>query len=138
MRMSRKDLAAISAKTGQHFDANDLGDAKAESKYRNKSVVIDNICFASKHEAEHYQFLKIRQRAKEITSLTVHHTFTLEVQGVFITRFIADFVFLENGKRVVHDTKGASAGLAYEHFLVKKRLMAAVFAIDVIEIRKER
>lgn len=136
MQMSKRDLLALSAKTGQHFSPDVLKSATAESKHKNQITVVDNIKFASKWEAEYYGQLKLRVRAGEISGLTVHHAFDLAVQGVHITRYVADFVFIERGIRVVHDTKGSSKGGAYDLFRVKARLMKAVLGIDVVEVRR--
>jgi hypothetical protein len=136
MRMSKKELLAISAKTGQQFSEDDLKGAKGESKHHNKFTVIDNITFASKIEADHYCDLRLLLRAGKISNLEVHKKYGLTVSGVGITNYVADFVFTENGRTVVQDTKGADKGLAYEMFLIKKRLVLACYGIEVEEVRR--
>ena len=49
--------------------------AKPVSKYRNVKVKIDGLTFDSKHEAQHYAELKLREKAGEITQLQIKAPF---------------------------------------------------------------
>lgn len=78
------------------------------NKYYAKKVTQDGHTFDSKHEAERYSELKLLERAGQIENLQLQVPFvllpiqkgedgkTLEL-GV---RYIADFVYTENGYRV--------------------------------------
>jgi hypothetical protein len=48
--------------------------------------------------------------------------------------YIADFVYMENGKKVVEDTKGCKKGPAYDVFVIKRKLMLWIHGIRVKEI----
>ena len=94
------------------------------NKYRNKKIVIDNIKFDSNLEATRYKELKLLQRAKQISNLRLQVPFLL--QGGFKKngkshreiRYIADFVYEENGQTIVEDTKG----ICTEVFKIKQKL----------------
>ena len=48
--------------------------------------------------------------------------------------YIADFVYIENGQKIVEDTKGCKKGAAYDLFVIKRKLMLWVHGIKVKEI----
>ena len=48
--------------------------------------------------------------------------------------YIADFVYIENGKKIVEDTKGYRKGAAYDLFVIKRKLMLLVHGIRVKEV----
>jgi hypothetical protein len=103
---------------------------------RNKPTVIDGIRFASKKEAKRYSELNLLMRGGEIYQLDWQTAFTLEVKGMKICRYIADFVYRDSksGRVVVEDCKGRKAGVQYQMFRLKAKLMKAVLGIEVIEI----
>lgn len=82
------------------------------NKYRNKKVIVDNIKFDSKLEANRYAELKLLQRAKVISNLRLQVPFILQEgfkkngKSYQAIKYIADFVYEENGQTVVEDTKG--------------------------------
>src|SRR5512146_2768851 len=79
---------------------------RRRSKYGNKPTEVDGVRFASKREAARYSELKLLERAGQISALRLQPAFPLDVNGVPITRYVADFSYVENGKRVVEDVKG--------------------------------
>ncbi len=103
------------------------------NKYGNIPTEIDNIVFASKKEALRYSELKLLQGAGVVSDLQWQLPFSLDVNGVHICDYIADYVYVENGQRVVEDVKGVKRGSAYTIFKMKKRLMKALNDIDVLE-----
>lgn len=94
------------------------------NKYRNKKIVIDNIKFDSKLEANRYAELKLLQRAKVISNLRLQVPFVLQEsfkkngKSYQAIKYIADFVYEENGQTVVEDTKG----FCTETFEIKHKL----------------
>lgn len=82
------------------------------NKYRNKNVVIDNIKFDSQLEANRYIELKLLQHAKQISNLRLQVPFVLQEEfekngkTYQAIKYVADFVYEENGRTVVEDTKG--------------------------------
>ncbi|CAG0964584.1 hypothetical protein ANRL3_01099 [Anaerolineae bacterium] len=101
-----------------------------QSKWRNVRTTVDEFTFASKREANRYAELKIELLAGEIAELELQKTFSLDVNGVHICDYIADFVYQRNGAQIVEDAKGKATDL----FVVKKALMRAIHGIDVIEV----
>lgn len=99
------------------------------SKYRAVKVNINGITFHSKAEAEFYKLLwnyKINHQRQV--------KYKLMVNNVLITTYYADFVFPEikiNGRELVIDVKGVET----REFKIKKKLMKAIYGIDVITIK---
>lgn len=117
-------------------------------KYGSKKVRVDGIVFDSKREARRYCELKLLQRAGKIKDLELQKTFELlPVQrepdtigarggvkkGKVIeqsVKYVADFVYTENGKTVVEDTKGFRT----KDYIIKRKLMLYVHGIKIREI----
>ena len=122
-------------------------------KYGSKKVTIDGITFDSKKEAYRYRDLKLLLRAGKIQNLELQKPFELipaqyaqstEVyqkgvnkgkpkQGKLIeqsVKYVADFVYTENGKTVVEDTKGVKT----KDYIIKRKLMLYVHGIQIKEI----
>lgn len=83
-------------------------------KYRNRKVKLDGHTFDSQAEARRYQSLKLAERAGTIQNLSLQPQFELlqaftNLQGKRIrgVKYIADFMYVENGETVVEDVKGA-------------------------------
>lgn len=117
-------------------------------KYGSKKVTIDGIVFDSKKEANRYCELKLLERAGRITNLELQKPFELiptqrepetmtktgkVKQGKVIeqsVKYIADFVYTENGKTVVEDTKGYKT----KDYIIKRKLMLYVYGIKIKEV----
>lgn len=112
----------------------------ATTKYHNVKTVIDGITFDSKREAQHYAELKLRQKAGEISELRCQVPFDLlapiMVQAApcdahaVIARYIADFVYLENGAQRVVDAKGKRTAL----YALKRKWLLFQSGITIIEV----
>jgi hypothetical protein len=99
------------------------------SRFGNVRTQVDGIKFDSKLEARHYTVLRAMERHGEISALTVHPTYELEVAGIWICRFIPDFRFVDSaGKLRFQDTKGGKDGAATitDTFRIKARLFRAL------------
>lgn len=111
-------------------------------KYKNKKIVVNGIQFDSKKEAKRYQELKLLEDAGEITKLERQVKFDLlpnqkDPNGKVVERkvqYIADFVYMKNGKVCVEDVKGYREGGAYRVFVIKRKLMLYRFGLVVKEI----
>ena len=112
------------------------------NKYRNKKVVVDGIVFDSRKEGQRWKELKILESSGEIEKLERQVKFQLLPRqtgsdGKVLERkveYVADFVYIRDGKVIVEDVKGYRGGGAYEVFKLKKKMMLYFFGIRVKEI----
>ncbi len=106
--------------------------AAKPSKYRNVKTTVDGEVFDSKREAARWHELQLRERAGQIRNLRRQVGFLLhapvigydgEAQGMaVVSSYIADFVYREQGKLVVEDSKGARTAiyrLKRKHMLIE-------------------
>lgn len=96
------------------------------SKYHAKKTVVDGITFDSKREADRYLVLKSMEEDGTIEDLRRQVRYELipafDVDGrhyrpVF---YVADFVYVEDGKEVVEDVKG----MRTDTYRLKSKLFA--------------
>lgn len=99
------------------------------SKFKNKRTEVDGITFHSRKEAQRYQELKLLERAGKISNLTIQVKFPLDVDGVHICNYIADFCYDENGDVIVEDSKGFRT----KDYRIKAKLMLAIYRIKILE-----
>lgn len=94
------------------------------SKYGNVPTQIDGHVFHSKLEARRYQELKALQVGGLISELELQPRFNIEINGVHICRYFADFRYYDNERKetVVEDAKG----MRTEVYKLKARLMKAI------------
>lgn len=111
-----------------------------KSKYHNKKVTYDGIKFASIKEARRYQELKLLLRAGAISDLQLQVPYELipaqYINGKCVERsvkYIADFVYTENGKEVVEDVK-SDATRKKESYIIKRKAMLFLKNIRVKEV----
>lgn len=118
------------------------------AKYRSRKTVLNGVKFDSVKEARRYQDLLILQRAGAITDLQRQVEFELipaqrepdrvgvrggKIKGKTIeqaVKYVADFVYTENGKKVVEDTKGFRT----KDYIIKRKLMLWVHGIKIKEV----
>jgi len=103
---------------------------RTTSKYRNESMVVDNIRFASKKEGRRYCDLKVLLKAGVISSLDLQPVYEFNILGIKIAKYRGDFRYIEDGKLVVEDVKGAPLTDVYK---IKRQLMLALFNIKIRE-----
>lgn len=121
-------------------------------KYKNKEITLDGIVFDSKREAKRYKELRLLEKVGEIQDLRLQEKFVLiPAQYEFLPRYSektgkrlkdkkvciekecaykADFVYLQNGRLVVEDTKGFRT----TDYVIKRKLMLYVHGIRIQEI----
>ena len=112
-------------------------DRPITNKYKNKKVVVDNILFDSKKEANYYTKLKILRDAGKITDLELQKRFVLQ-QGFKLKEktyraitYIADFVYKDlHGQVHVVDTKGYRT----EVYKIKKKLFMKKYGTEIEEV----
>ena len=118
------------------------------SKYHSKKITIDGISFDSRKEAKRWQELSLLQRAGAITDLQRQVEFelipaqrepdTIGVRGgvkkgktiELAVKYVADFVYKENGKTIVEDTKGFKT----KDYIIKRKLLLWVHGIQIKEV----
>lgn len=104
---------------------------KSKSKYNAIKCTIDGITFDSKLEAKHYMTLRNLVRSGEISQLQTQVDYPLEVNGVHIANYKADFVYVnKDGDTLVEDTKG----FLTKEYRLKKKLVKAIYGVDIIEV----
>jgi hypothetical protein len=101
-------------------------------KYRNQKTVANGRTYDSKKEAKDAFYLRMRERAGEISDLQEQVTFKIEHNGVKICKYIADFTFMENGKLVVKDTKSEFTK-KLPVYRLKKKLLLAFHNITILD-----
>lgn len=107
------------------------------SKYKSRKVTVAGITFDSKKEANRYRELVLLERAGRLSNLQRQVKFELipsqRVNGKVVERactYVADFVYLENGRKVVEDTKGFKT----KDYIIKRKLMLWVHGIQIKEV----
>lgn len=110
---------------------------KKKPKYHNVKTVVDGITFDSKREATRYQYLKMLERKNEISDLRLQVPFVLvpsqRIDGRVIEqpmKYVADFVYRQQGQTVVEDSKGART----KDYINKRKLMLWIHGIRIKEV----
>ncbi len=87
-------------------------------------------------EARRCDELHLMQAAGLVRDLRAQEYFRLDVNGIHVCSYIADFVYFDNerGAQVVEDTKG----VVTETFRLKAKLMEAVHGITVQLVRRSQ
>ena len=102
------------------------------NKYNAKKTILDGMVFDSRREANRYAELKLLQRAGKIKNLRCQVPFELipSQDGERAVKYIADFVYEENGNEIVEDVKGFHP----KDYIIKRKLMLWVHGIKVWEV----
>ena len=99
-----------------------------KNKYRAQPVVTEEGRFASKKEYADWCALRLREKLGHITHLQRQVPFDLKINDQLVTRYVADAVFFEGGKRIVADSKGVLT----PEFKLKAKLLKALLNIEVV------
>lgn len=106
--------------------------ALSRSKFGNRRTLVDGIWFDSEKEANRYLALKMAQKAGDISELVIHPRFDLVVNTIKISRYTADFQYIENGKTVVEDVKSPPTRKKND-YIMRRKLMLALHEIVILE-----
>jgi hypothetical protein len=91
---------------------------------------VNGVVFASKKEASRYMELLLLQRAGEIKELELQVKFSIDINGVHICNYFADFRYKpRRGDAVIEDVKGMRTPV----YNLKKKLMLACHGITIWE-----
>lgn len=110
-----------------------------KNKFNAKKVIIDGFIFDSQKEGRRYNVLKQLKKG----SLAVDRVVRIELQPRYdivvnekkIGFYKADFrVTYSDGSIEIEDVKGLKKGSAYQLFRLKKKLVEAIYNIQIIEI----
>lgn len=122
-----------------------------KNKYSNIKTCVNGISFDSRKEARRYSELLLLQRAEAIRDLELQKKYVLipaqyetyERYGKKGQRlqdgqrlvekecaYLADFVYKEDGKTIVEDTKGIKT----KDYIIKRKLMLYVHGIRIKEV----
>lgn len=122
--------------------------SRSKSKYHSRKITRDGATFDSVKEYRRFCELSLLERAGAITDLQRQVEFVLiptqrepdsigkrggVIKGKVIeqaVKYVADFVYTENGKKVVEDTKGFRT----KDYIIKRKLMLWVHGIKIKEI----
>ncbi|HEY1190446.1 MAG TPA: DUF1064 domain-containing protein [Gemmata sp.] len=74
-------------------------------KYRNTKVTLDGVTFDSRKEAARWVELRALEQVGAIQALRRQVRIPVIVQGVKVCVYVADFVYIAGGRRVVEDVK---------------------------------
>ena len=111
---------------------------KSRSKYGAKKTVVDGITFDSKWESERYGQLKAMERGGLVTELELQVPYIIEVNDQKICKYIADFRYkLEHANNTIEDIVEDAKGVETPEFKLKKKLMKAVFNIEIYLSKKK-
>lgn len=123
------------------------------SKYHSRKVTVDGVTYDSTKEYRRFKELSLLERAGAIQNLQRQVKFVLvpaqrEFCNEIYTKgrnkgcfkpgkllekecsYIADFVYIQNGKTVVEDTKGFRT----KDYIIKRKLMLWVHGIQIREV----
>lgn len=105
------------------------------SKYKSRKVEVDGITFHSAKEAKRYGELKLLEKAGEIRELVLQPRFPLDVAGVKVATYVADFKYLERDEDdlwqlVVEDVKGFRTPV----YRLKAKLFSALYFFPIREV----
>jgi len=121
----------------------------AHNKYHASKVTFDGITFDSKKEGLYYLKLRDMLRRGEISDLRMQVPYELlpaiyrdevvhlKTKDKTVSRlvqravnYVADFVYIQDGKEMVVDTKG----MRLPDYILKKKMMLALKGIEITEI----
>lgn len=105
------------------------------SKYHAKKTTIDGITFDSRREAKRYSELKLMERAGAIKDLRrqvkyeLLPPFSVDGKHYRATTYVADFVYVEEGREIVEDCKGFRTDV----YKLKRKLFAHRYGVSIKE-----
>lgn len=102
-------------------------------KYRNQPVEIGGIRFDSKKEARRWQTLAALQSAGAISGLRRQVRIPIILNDMRVCCYIADFVYVQNGRRVVEDVK-SKITRRHPVYRLKRKLLQAVLQTPINEV----
>ena len=110
------------------------------NKYGAEKVNFNGEVFDSRKEFYRWSDLRLLERVGKISDLRRQVKYVLipaqKLEGKLVERevsYIADFEYMEDGKKIVEDVKGYKRGAAYQLFTIKRKMMLYMHGIRVKE-----
>lgn len=109
-------------------------------KYRALKTTVGGITFDSGLEARRYTQLKILETAGTIKNLQIQPKFRLmdsykyDGKTIKAIDYIADFMYQEDGKRIVEDVKG----MRTKDYIIKSKLFIRKYILELECVHKFR
>lgn len=107
------------------------------SKYHSRKITKDGITYDSVKEYRRFCELSLLQKAGKVTDLQRQVKFELipsqRIDGKVVERpchYVADFVYTQDGERVVEDTKGFRT----KDYILKRKMMLFFHGIKINEV----
>lgn len=109
------------------------------NKFGAKKTIIGDLKFDSRKEADFYCRLELQKKAKNeadrVVKIILQPVFNIAIKNRQIAKYIADFrVKYADGKEKIYDVKGLKQGSAYQLFKLKKKIVEALYNIEIIEV----
>ena len=109
------------------------------NKFGAKKTVVDGITFDSKKEAQYYIRLNMMTKASNKTDrvlkIELQPKYDIVINGKKVAFYKADFkVLYGDGRIEIVDVKGLKSGAAYQYFKLKKKIVEALYNIEIIEV----
>lgn len=108
---------------------------KSGNKFSAKKTEYGGITYDSKKEAWRARELDLLIRAKEVLEVEVQPVFDCIINGKKTFKYKADFkITWADGTITYEDVKGYKKGSAYSHFRTKKKVVEALFGVEILEV----
>lgn len=117
-----------------------------KNKFNARKRKKDGKVFDSSAELRRWWQLQKMEKEGEITDLRRQVKFVLIPKqrvetndGIVSERecsYIADFVYVKDGHTVVEDVKGNTKGIAYQYYVIKRKLLLERYGIAIKEVKK--
>lgn len=109
-----------------------------KNKFNAKKITIDGVVFDSQKEGRYYQRLKLLKMARDTNNrpkeIIFQPRYDIIVNNIKIGFYKADFKVIYPNRTEIIDVKGLRKGSAYQLFRLKKKLVEALYQIEIIEV----
>jgi len=132
--MNQRHIVWVCKACGLYHDKTVLG-LKAKPTGCLQCDENDFYYFASRAEAKRFAELRLQERSGLITKLHTQVSYPVVINSFQVTKYIADFVYLKNGQRIIEDVKGDIKFLT-DVFKLKKKLIEAIYNVEILLIER--
>lgn len=108
---------------------------RKRTKYGNRKCQYRGETFDSEGERGRWIELALMQHGGFITDLRRQVRYEINVNRMYICSYVADFVYVKDGQMVIEDYKSKATRTPV--YMLKKRLIRAVFGLEIREVYRE-